>query len=82
MGGGPAGLDRAVVARARVTAARRRAGGPAAPATRVALGVSTLVATALLALSLALFRWVVPLTGEAHWGGLCSAARRSRWPER
>ncbi|MEU0958425.1 hypothetical protein ABZ328_02925 [Micromonospora aurantiaca] len=34
----------------------------------VALGVSTLVATALLALSLALFRWVVPLTGEAHWG--------------
>ncbi|WP_435055220.1 hypothetical protein [Micromonospora aurantiaca (nom. illeg.)] len=34
----------------------------------VALGVSTLVATALLALSLAFFRWVVPLTGEAHWG--------------
>ncbi|MEV7267239.1 hypothetical protein AB0N38_27110 [Micromonospora aurantiaca] len=34
----------------------------------VALGVSTLVATALLALSLALFRWVVPLTGEAPWG--------------
>ncbi|MEU4593322.1 hypothetical protein [Micromonospora aurantiaca (nom. illeg.)] len=34
----------------------------------VALGVSTLVATVLLALSLALFRWVVPLTGEAHWG--------------
>ncbi|MFJ6952389.1 hypothetical protein [Micromonospora aurantiaca (nom. illeg.)] len=34
----------------------------------VALGVSTLVATALLALSLAFFRWVVPLTGEARWG--------------
>ncbi|MEU2701082.1 hypothetical protein [Micromonospora aurantiaca (nom. illeg.)] len=34
----------------------------------VALGVSTLVATVLLALSLAFFRWVVPLTGEAHWG--------------
>ncbi|KAB1108226.1 hypothetical protein [Micromonospora aurantiaca] len=34
----------------------------------VALGVSTLVATVLLALSLAFFRWVVPLTGEARWG--------------
>ncbi|MGJ3224140.1 hypothetical protein ACQEUV_01960 [Micromonospora aurantiaca (nom. illeg.)] len=34
----------------------------------VALGVSTLVATVLLTLSLAFFRWVVPLTGEAHWG--------------
>lgn len=33
-----------------------------------AVGVSTLVATALLAVSLAFFRWIVPLTGEARWG--------------
>ncbi|WP_253866671.1 hypothetical protein [Micromonospora sp. WMMA2032] len=31
-------------------------------------GVSTLVTAALLAGSLAFFRWVVPLTGEARWG--------------
>ncbi|MEU8068131.1 hypothetical protein AB0B20_00135 [Micromonospora sp. NPDC049151] len=33
-----------------------------------AVGVSTLAATALLAVALAFFRWVVPLTGEARWG--------------
>lgn len=33
-----------------------------------AVGVSTLVTTAFLAMSLAFFRWVVPLTGEARWG--------------
>ncbi|MFD4207288.1 hypothetical protein ACFWRG_14990 [Micromonospora tulbaghiae] len=33
-----------------------------------AVGVSTLVTVALLAVSLAFFRWVVPLTGEARWG--------------
>ncbi|MEU8426202.1 hypothetical protein [Micromonospora sp. NPDC048887] len=33
-----------------------------------AVGVSTLAATALLAVSLAFFRRVVPLTGEARWG--------------
>ncbi|MDM4778597.1 MULTISPECIES: hypothetical protein [unclassified Micromonospora] len=33
-----------------------------------AVGVSTLVTATLLAVSLAYFRWVVPLTGEARWG--------------
>ncbi|MFJ1539137.1 hypothetical protein ACIODS_11410 [Micromonospora chalcea] len=33
-----------------------------------AVGVSTLVTSVLLAASLAFFRWVVPLTGDARWG--------------
>ncbi|MFC0098533.1 hypothetical protein ACFFKH_13480 [Micromonospora marina] len=47
---------------AAVVAARQ----PRRPA--VAVGLSTLVTAALLAVSLAYFRWVVPLTGEARWG--------------
>lgn len=47
---------------AAVLAARQ----PRRPA--AAVGVSTLVTTSLLAASLAFFRWVVPLTGEARWG--------------
>lgn len=47
---------------AAVLAARQ----PRRPA--VAVGVSTLVTAVLLAASLAFFRWVVPLTGEARWG--------------
>ena len=47
---------------AAVLAARQ----PRRPA--AAVGVSTLVTTVLLTASLAFFRWVVPLTGEARWG--------------
>ncbi|MFD6608740.1 hypothetical protein ACFWD1_07605 [Micromonospora chalcea] len=49
-----------------VLAAALAARQPRRPA--AAVGVSTLVTTVLLAVSLAFFRWVVPLTGEARWG--------------
>jgi hypothetical protein len=45
-----------------LAAGRRRLAG------LVAVGGATLVTAGLLAGSLAFFRWVVPLTGEARWG--------------
>ncbi|MFI7212023.1 hypothetical protein ACIBP4_14405 [Micromonospora maritima] len=45
-----------------------RPGRRGLPDVPLAVGVSTLVTAVLLVVSLAFFRWVVPLTGEARWG--------------
>ncbi|MDG4802691.1 hypothetical protein [Micromonospora sp. WMMD980] len=49
-----------------VAAGQPRHRGPAGPA--LAVATSTLVTALLLGASLAFFRWVAPLTGEARWG--------------